>query len=117
MQLTLTDTHLVIALSGWERLWSVHIDPKIEIPIAHIQQATTTAPETTWRELRAPGTYLPKVIKAGTYYTERGREFWHVTDKAKALCLDLSAADYYKRIVITIDQNRTWADRINHNCG
>lgn len=117
MKLTLDDDRLVMQLSGWERVWSVHMGPTIDIPIAHIQQASTEAPETTWREIRAPGTYLPQVIKAGTYYTERGREFWHVTARDKALCLDLHQDEYYKRIVITVDQNSAWADRINHNCG
>ncbi len=115
MQLSLTDNRLIIALTGWERTWAVHVGPTISVPRQEILDTTTQVPETTWRELRAPGTFLPGVIKAGTYYTERGREFWYVRSIEKGLCLDLSPESYYKRIVLSVDQNHTWADRINPN--
>ncbi|MBE9031570.1 hypothetical protein IQ266_17700 [filamentous cyanobacterium LEGE 11480] len=115
MKLNMAAAHLMIELSGWERLWAVHVGPRIVIPFDEIEQVRTTAPETTWRELRAPGTFFPGVIKAGTYYTDRGRTFWYTKSAENVLCLDLSADQYYKQIVLTVDQNRTWADRINQN--
>jgi len=48
------------------------------------------------------GTYLPEVIKAGTYYTPRGKEFWYVTKKG---CLVLELRDEpYKRIILVSSQ-------------
>ncbi len=52
-----------------------------EISLEHIVEVRTEAPETSWREIRAPRTYLPGVMKAGTYYTPRGKEFWYATKK------------------------------------
>ena len=84
-----------------ERLWSCHLGDRITIPRTHILSASDQRPATGWRELRSPGTYLPGVIKAGTYYTERGREFWYCTGQDHpVLALDLEALEYYKRIVI-----------------
>ncbi|MEO1445206.1 MAG: hypothetical protein AAFV46_03030, partial [Cyanobacteria bacterium J06635_11] len=76
-------------------------------------------PETTWNELRAPGTALPGFIKAGTYYTQRGREFWYVLRASKGasnggqncLCLDMSEG-YYKRIVLESGLAGTWRAQI-----
>jgi hypothetical protein len=115
MQLSRTTEHLIIQLTSWERVWAIHLGPTITIPLQQILSVTTQVPPTTWLELRAPGTFLPGVIKAGTYYTERGREFWYVRSTEPGLCLDLSPVAYYKRIVLTVDQNRAWADRINPN--
>jgi len=107
MHLTRTPTHLIIHLAPPERLWAFHWGATIEVPLSHITQASTNLPPTTWREIRAPGTFLPGVIKAGTYYTERGREFWYVTSPESILGLDIRD-DYYKRIVLSLPDNDQW---------
>ncbi|MBD1913753.1 MULTISPECIES: hypothetical protein [unclassified Leptolyngbya] len=110
MYLTLNPTHLYIHLEGYERLWSFHLGSCIEVPLNHIAQVSTDLPLSTWRELRAPGTSLPGVIKAGTYYTERGREFWYVT-KPSVLTIDVRD-NYYKRIVLSLHDNEAWRAEI-----
>ncbi len=106
MKLQLTPNRLMIQLTPSERFWSFHWPEAIAIPRAHILQAHGTRPETGWQhELRAPGTWVPGVIKAGTYYTERGREFWYCLAPEKpVLTLDLAPAEYYKRIVLTLPE-------------
>ncbi|HEY9661753.1 MAG TPA: hypothetical protein V6C65_25130 [Allocoleopsis sp.] len=112
MQLTLDSDTLIIKLSGFERLWSFHLSQSILVPFAHIQQVSTTQPQSDWFDLRAPGTALPGVIKAGTYYTRNGREFWYVTRKADYLTLSLRD-EYYKRIVLSLENAAAWAEQIN----
>lgn len=112
MHLLLAADRLHFQLQGWERLWAFHLSPSIVVELKHITQISTDLPKTTWRELRAPGTFLPGVIKAGTYYTDRGREFWHITKPDNCLTIDLKDG-YFKRIVVNVDQSATWADRIN----
>lgn len=60
--------------------------------------------------IRAPGTHLPGVIKAGTYYTRQGREFWYVTAQ-RFLSFELHQEPYQK-IVLTTEHNQAWADRL-----
>src|SRR5262245_53841603 len=113
MQITLEDDKLILTLEGVERLWAVKLGP-ITVPRAHVVRAETALPRTTWKELRAPGTLVPGVIKAGTYYTTRGKEFWYAVRSRKdnPLTIELTDASY-RRLVVTIDDAANWAERIN----
>jgi hypothetical protein len=111
MNLNLTPTTLQIKLAGFEQLWAFYFSQMIEISLDHLTHVSTEIPETSWKELRAPGTFLPGVIKAGTYYTQRGREFWYVTKPEDCLTLDL-AHEYFKRIVINVNDSAGWAARL-----
>jgi hypothetical protein len=112
MRLSLTDRKLQIEFEWYEQIWAVRLDRVMEIPIAHIRSMTTTEPQSSWAELRAPGTFLPGVIKAGTYYTKQGKEFWYVTDDRNYLTLELED-EPYRRLVLTIPEHQAWYDRIN----
>ena len=37
------------------------------------------------KEIKAPGTSIPGLIKAGTFYSNRGKEFWYVTKGKDAI--------------------------------
>jgi hypothetical protein len=89
MQLTLNPNQLVIQLEWYEQLWAFTLHNPITIPLNHLLRATTQEPPTHWTDLRAPGTSLPGVIRAGTYYTRRGKEFWYVTANQGFLTLEL----------------------------
>jgi hypothetical protein len=112
MQLSCNDHHLTIDLENHERLWAFHLSRSLLIPLSQITQVSTELPEGEWRELRAPGTFLPGVIKAGTYYTPRGREFWYVVKTDHYLVLDIQD-EYYKRVVLSLeDSSEVWAEQI-----
>ena len=112
MRLSLVNEKLNIEFEWYEQLWAVRIDRSIEIPIAHIKSITTAEPQITWQEVRAPGTFLPGVIKAGTYYTRQGKDFWYVTNDCRYLTLELQD-ETYRRLILTIPDNQVWCDRIN----
>lgn len=112
MQLSLTNHQLKIDLDLWERIWAFYFNSELVIPLEHITQVNTEEPHSSWADVRLPGTFLPGVIKAGTYYTGQGREFWYATNRGNYLTLDLEN-EFYKKVVLTLDQNQDWADRIN----
>jgi hypothetical protein len=112
MKLYLSDDQLTIELEWYEQLWSVTLERQLRIPLAQIDRVNTTEPQTTWMEVRAPGTFLPGVIKAGTYYTKFGKEFWYVTSDQSYLVLELRNAAY-RRIVLTIADHLTWKEQID----
>ncbi len=117
MQLTLTADCLRIDLEGWERLWAFHQPPYLELPLSQITETRLGEPASDWRQLRAPGAFLPGVIKSGTYYTPRGREFWYATRRGgEFLTLVLSGGDY-AQVVLTLPDAADWQARIQQAIG
>ncbi|MBW4520132.1 MAG: hypothetical protein KME16_10590 [Scytolyngbya sp. HA4215-MV1] len=112
MNLALTPTHLTISLEWYEQLWAFTLTQQFVIPLTHIIRATTEEPQSNWAEIRAPGTFLPGVIKAGTYYTRQGKDFWYVNDDKNYLTLELRN-ESYNRIILTLPESAFWAERIH----
>jgi hypothetical protein len=117
MQLFIDADQLRIELTRMERFWAVHVSKTISIPLAQIRQVTTDVPTTNWQEIRSPGTSVPGWIKAGTYYHDRLRSFWYTQPKKPVLTLELAPNAYYRKIVLAIDDNSSWRDRIQAACG
>ncbi len=112
MNFNIDRQHLRLELEWYERLWSVHVSQFIEIPLAHIRTISTDDPNDIMAGIRAPGTFVPALIKAGTYYTQRGREFWYVTRDQACLTLELDPSEYYKRIVVNAENNLAIAQQL-----
>lgn len=116
MELSIDRDRLRINLNPWERMLAFFFNQTLDIPLDHIRQVTVAKPEIDWKEVRLPGTAVPGVIKAGTYYTNQGREFWYAAGDKNYLILELDS-EFYKKIVLTIEHNRGWRDRINQEKG
>lgn len=112
MQLLLTEQMLHLEMEWYEQFLAFHFHNPIKIPLAHITSTSIAEPVSSWKEVRAPGTCIPGVIKAGTYYSDRGAEFWYVTQSHHYLTLELKE-EFFKRIILTLDGNEAWASRIN----
>lgn len=111
MKLFQTGDTLKFELDWLERLAAFHFSQFIEVKLSNIIDVSTEGPKATWRTVRAPGTGLPGVLAAGTFYTEQGREFWYVTPNSPYLNLELKD-EYYKRIVIDLSDNEQWVTQI-----
>jgi hypothetical protein len=116
MQLFIDADQLRIELTRMERFWAIHLDKTITVPLTQIRQVSTEVPPTTWQEIRSPGTAVPGVIKAGTYYQNRVRSFWYTQPKKPVLALELAPDAYYRKVVLAIDDNLDWRDRIAAAC-
>ncbi|MBD0264448.1 MAG: hypothetical protein ICV85_01195 [Tolypothrix sp. T3-bin4] len=112
MNLSIIDEKLQIEFSLIEQFQAVRFHKVWEIPLTHIQQVTTVEPQSNWKELRAPGSFIPGVVKAGTYYTDRGKEFWCVNKKTNYLIIELRD-ESYKRIILTSDNNESWQQQLS----
>ena len=110
MRLSISNNFLRISFSLTKKILAMK--GSFKIPIKNIKRVTTELPKPTWKEIKAPGTSIPGLIKAGTYYTDRGKEFWYVTKGKKILTIDLKN-ESYKRLVLGIDNNVKWAKRIS----
>jgi hypothetical protein len=114
MHLSLNQNKLTIDLDWYEQLFAFTLNKRLEVALDHIVRVSTEKPQSNWKEIRAPGTFLPGVIKAGTYYTGHGQEFWYVTASHQYLILELQN-EPYKRMIFTLDRNEFWAEEIIRN--
>ena len=67
-----------------------------------------------WTSISGPSdsrTFFPRLIKAGTYLTNRGKEFWYATRNKKLLCIELKQG-FYKKIILSTNDNELIKNRI-----
>jgi hypothetical protein len=115
MELSIIDDRLQIEFSLKEQLLAVRFHKIWQIPLTHIIQVTTDLPPNNWKEIRAPGSFVPGLIKAGTYYTDRGKEFWYVTKKddfGNVLNIELEDEDYKRIVLNDIENNQEWLQQL-----
>jgi hypothetical protein len=115
MQLSLRADHLRIELTRMERVIATH-GKLIIIPFSQICGVSTDRPVSHWREIHIPGVDLPGLIKAGTFSYQKQRSFWYAHPKRPVLSLELVADADYQTIVLTLDDNLGWRDRIQAAC-
>ena len=101
---------LVVTMSGMDRFWSLR--RRVAVPLAQVRGAT--ADPGMSREpagLRMPGTHLPRVITAGTYRKDGGRDFWNLRASQQAVVVELAGARF-RRLVLGVPDARATAERI-----
>lgn len=84
----------------------------LNIPLDHVRHVSAEKPKYNWDQVRAPGTHIPFLIKSGTFYGRNSKEFWQATAGIPYLVIELINWDY-KRIVLTVSNNKVWAGTIN----
>jgi hypothetical protein len=110
-RIELTDRELVLHLGFWEALASFH--RSIRIPLANVRGATDDDGYSgSDLGLRAPGTYLPGVIAAGTYYNKGDKQFVYMTRRTHPVVIEL-ANERWARVVVGVADARDAAVRIN----
>jgi len=114
-RVSVDDGDLVVDVEGMDKLWA--LKSRLTIPLANVRGAT--ADPGIVREgkgIRAPGTYLPGVIVAGTFHHDGERVFWDVRDPAKAVVIEL-VDEHYARLVIEVADPSSTVDLIESAVG
>lgn len=80
MKITTRGDNLIVRLEGVERLWALKTG--LNIKRHKIDSIIWSFDKPHWRNMiavRCPGTGLPKVLYAGTFFSaKRGLEFWYL---------------------------------------
>ena len=84
----------------------------LEIPLAHIETVGTEQMQTRWSELRIPGTFIPGLLKAGTYRRDSQKNFWCVTRGQPVLRLALKN-EYFSSLTLGLKNNEHWVSEIS----
>src|SRR5687768_12512622 len=101
--MTLTADTLVLEVQGWDRLWS--LKSRLEIALVNIRgvRADPAIARGWWKGFKAPGTHLPGVIIAGTFYQDGKRIFWDVRNPEQTIVINLNDEAYDQIIVEVAD--------------
>jgi hypothetical protein len=96
---------LVLHVRGADQLWA--LKSSLEIPLAHIAEirADPTIAHGWWHGLRMPGTNIPGVLTAGTFYHDGKRVFWDVHNPENTVVIELKDERYNELIVEVADPN------------
>ncbi len=119
MYYTLSDTDLTFVLERAEQVAALRA--KVSIPLATIQTIDWHAVFSDWRGLmvRMPGSYMPRFVMAGSYWTDDGWDFVYAR-KPRGLRVPIlhkvlvvtTNQDKYRRIIIETTKDN--ADEIIH---
>jgi hypothetical protein len=113
MKINIYNGNLNIQLKGAEKIWA--LKGKMSVPLSAITCVRIGKPVVYNFAFRLPGTFVPCVIKAGTYWSRsQGWEFWYVTRKyfGKALILGVNY-NKFSKIVLGIDNVEAIVQKIN----
>jgi hypothetical protein len=103
MQVTLSDDNLILEFSAVEKICSCR--RSVEVSVEHIAKVRPGVPEPRLLEVRVPGTFIPGVIKAGTYWTRTGKEFWYVRrGMPRYVTIEMVEDAPFRRMVLGLDE-------------
>jgi hypothetical protein len=102
VDLSIAEGKLTLHVRGADKLWA--FKSTLEIPLAHIAgvRADPEAARGWYHGIRMPGTNVPGVITAGTFYQDGKRVFWDVHHPDKTIVIDLHD-ERYSELFVEVD--------------
>ena len=99
VKVSATENEFVFDILGIHKFWA--FKNKIIVKKENVIKAIQSNEEFTFPlGWRMPGTHLPWVITAGTYYIKyRQRNFWDVCNRKNAIIIELKDSNYSKLII------------------
>ena len=99
VDLAVAEGKLILHIRGADQLWA--FKSSLEIPLVHIA-GVRAEPETArgwYHGIKMPGTNVPGVITAGTFYQDGKRVFWDVHNPEKTIVVDLHDERYNELVI------------------
>lgn len=100
VHISIENSTALFEVQGLHKLWA--FKSRLMVPLAHIADVHAGDPallRSLWKGIRLPGTYLPGVLVAGTYYKGGERVFWDVRNTERAIVVELTDEPYRRLIV------------------
>jgi hypothetical protein len=110
---TIAGGELVVRITGRDRFWA--LSGGITVPLSGVHKASVVGrrdASVSSSYLRLPGTYLPGVIRAGSYGFGKRRELWCVRRAERLLVIELTGRRYRRVVVEVVDPDQV-AESIN----
>lgn len=103
VEISLTDDHLHLEVKGLDKLWA--FKSQLDIPLHHIRDVRHDPEEASgwWHGIKMPGTNIPFVVTAGTFYQHDGRRaFWDVHNPENSIIIALHD-DRFDELIIEVN--------------
>ena len=94
------DDRLLVRPVGAMRFWA--LSKGIDVPISSVADVGVEDRKAALRGWRAPGTYLPGVMIAGTYRSHGEKDLWFVGSAPQVLVIELVGEDY-RHVVVQVE--------------
>lgn len=101
VDLSIAEGKLTLHVRGADQLWA--LKSSLEIPLAHITgvRADPEVARGWYHGMRLPGTNIPGVITAGTFYQDGKRVFWDVHHPENTIVIDLHD-ERFKQLIVEV---------------
>ncbi len=103
VNIAIVNDRIHLTVEGWDKLWAMRSE--LEFPLAHVTSVYRDADAARgwWKGFRLPGTQIPGVITAGTFYQTSGVVFYDVHDPDNTVVLELDHEHYDKLVIEVAD--------------
>ena len=103
VDLSISGGNLELHVLGIDKLWA--LKSCLEIPLHHVAgiRADPEAARGWWHGIHMPGTDIPGVLTAGTFYQHGKRVFWDVHNPESTVVIELRDERYDELIVEVAD--------------
>jgi len=92
------DDSFIFNVNGMHKLWA--FKSQLTIPFNNVINAHQDLESIKgWQGWRAPGTHIPSIITAGTFYKDGNKIFWDVSNIENCIIVDLKDEDYQQLII------------------
>ena len=110
VEITTTADEIQLEVLGIHKIWA--LKSRLSFPLASVRSVSIDPQLADKpRGLRAPGTYIPRLITAGTFYADRKRWFWDVTNPNNALAIELEG-EKYQILVVEVEKPNAVVNQI-----
>lgn len=107
------EKEVVFAPRGWSRVWT--IDARVVVPVEAIRAVRHAPPgigRGWFKGWRLPGTHIPGVVVAGSYYRNGEWTFWDVRGAGdSAIEVELSGV-HFSRLIVDVRDPRGEVSRL-----
>ena len=90
---------LIVKPIGMARLWAW--SRGVDVPLTSIRDIGVSKVRDVPRGLRVPGTYLPRILTAGTFRKRGEKSYWLVARGREVLVIELEG-EHYDRLVLDV---------------
>ncbi|MEV0360988.1 hypothetical protein AB0H71_33505 [Nocardia sp. NPDC050697] len=110
VELELDESTVTLNVLGGHRILALR--GQLTLDVADIEAITPAEVDLRPPWVRAPGTFFPGVIAAGTYRGKGRKEFWDTTFTGRAIRIDLAGGEY-TRLVVDVADPEAALDRLS----